>query len=353
MTRFADSWASAIVTLVIGLCLLFGLPELLDDFMLIQITIYIVMSILALSLAFIWGYGGILCFGQAAFFGLGAYTYAIAMPNMGDSTAPFLLSIIIPALFALALGYVMFYGKLSDVYMGVITLTVTLILFSLVNSTAGPEWTIGSAPLGGFNGIPSIPPLNIPGNVDDTLGPLGLFNLSFGLLLAIYLGLRWLISSKVGRVIIAIKENEQRAQLLGYDVRLFKLFTFTLGGAIAGLSGCLFANWGSFTSPTVFSLAQSALVIIWVIVGGLGTLVGPVIGCIAIQALAIEIGTQQTFNSNLVLGAILIIFVLLVPKGVVPSIGMLVDKLIPRPKRERPAGETPPIDMTNGTKIKP
>jgi ABC-type branched-subunit amino acid transport system permease subunit len=339
MNRFAKSWQSAALTLSIGVALLFVLPLVLDDYTLIQVTIYAVMAILGVSLGFIWGFGGILCFGQAAFFGLGAYTYAIAVVNLGDSTLPFLLSIVVPALFAALLGYVIFYGRLSDVYMGVITLTVTLILFNLVNSTAGPEWKIGKAPLGGFNGIPSIPTLNIPGQPDEVLGPRAIFSLTFVCLLMVYLGLRVLIDSKIGRVMIAAKENEQRVLLLGYDARAYKLFCFTLGGAIAGLAGCLFANWGAFTSPTIFGLAMSAQIIIWVIVGGLGTLVGPVVGAVAIQWLTTAIGTQQTFNSNLVLGVILVVFVLLVPRGIVPSLGDLIDTLARRRKRG-PASES-------------
>ncbi len=335
MNRFAKSWVSAALSLTIGIALLLGLPGVMDEYTLIQVTIYAVMAILAVSLAFIWGYGGILCFGQAAFFGLGSYTYALAVINMGDSTVPFLLAITVPALFAALLGYVIFFGRLSDVYMGVITLTVTLILFNLINSTAGPEWKIGTAALGGFNGIPAIPTLNFPGQPGKLLSPKDLFSLTLICLLTVYLGLRVLISSKIGRVIIAAKENEQRVLLLGYDARAYKLFTFTLGGAIAGLAGCLFANWGAFTSPTIFGLAQSAQIIIWVIVGGLGTLVGPVVGCVAIQWLTMQIGTQQTLNSNLVLGAILVVFVLLVPRGIVPSLGDLGEWLFRRSRRRK------------------
>jgi ABC-type branched-subunit amino acid transport system permease subunit len=341
VNRFAKSWISAAVSLAVGVALLFGLPGVLDDYTLIEVTIYAVMSILGVSLAFIWGFGGILCFGQAAFFGLGAYTYAIGVMNTGDSTVPFLLAIVVPALFAALLGYVIFYGRLSDVYMGVITLTVTLILFNLINSTAGPEWRIGSAPLGGFNGIPAIPTLNWPGQQDEVLSPKDLFYVTFTCLLLVYLGLRVLIASKVGRVIVAAKENEQRVLLLGYDARVYKLFSFTLGGAIAGLAGCLFANWGAFTSPTIFGLAQSAQIIIWVIVGGLGTLIGPIVGCVLIQWLTSQIGTQQVFNSNLVLGGILVVFVLLVPRGIVPTIGDLIDmawrRLRPSAKAVKPA----------------
>jgi len=348
VNRFAQSWMSAALVLAIGVALMFGLPGVMDDYTLLQGTIYAVMALLGVSLGFIWGFGGILCFGQAAFFGIGSYTYAIAVVNMGDSTVPFMLAIAVPALFAAILGYVIFFGRLSDVYMGVITLTVTLILFNLINSTAGPEWKIGVAPLGGFNGIPGIPTLNYPGKVDQALSPLELFYLTMACLLITYLGLRCLISSKIGRVIIAAKENEQRVLLLGYDARLYKLFSFTLGGAIAGLAGCLFANWGAFTSPTIFGLAQSAQIIIWVIVGGLGTLVGPMVGCIAIQWLTTQIGTQQIFNSNLVLGGILVVFVLLVPRGVIPSLGIALEwlwtRLMPRESSSSPQTVTaPPI----------
>jgi ABC-type branched-subunit amino acid transport system permease subunit len=339
LSRFSKSWKSAAVSLAIGVIMLIALPRVLDDFALVQATVYAVMAILALSLGFVWGFGGILCFGQSAFFGLGAYTYAIAVTNMGDSTVPFMLAIVLPAAFAAVLGYLIFYGRLSDVYMGVITLTVTLILFNVVNSTAGPEWKIGNAPLGGFNGIPNIAPLNTPGNIDDVISPRGLFELSLGALLGVYLLLRVLIAFKVGRVIVASKENEQRLLLLGYDSRVYKLFTFVLGAAIAGLAGCLFANWGAFTSPGIFGLAQSAQIIIWVIVGGLGTLVGPVVGCVAIQWLTTQIGTQQTINSNLVLGAILVVFVLMVPKGIVPSIGELGLKLFGAARRGRSASD--------------
>lgn len=341
MNKFAHSSFDAVVTATIGLALMIALPGILDDFDLIQATLFIVMSILAVSLGFIWGFGGILCFGQASFFGLGVYTYSVAALNFGDSTLPVVLSVLVPAAFAVLMGYLMFYGRLSDVYMAVITLTMTLILFNLFNSTSGPEWTIGNAPLGGFNGIPSVPIISLPWNPGEVVSSRGMFYLSLGVLLLVYLGLRGVLASKVGRVIVAIRENEQRALLLGYDVRAYKLFTFTLGGAIAGLAGCLFANWGSYASPTIFGLAQSAQIIIWVIVGGHGTLVGPIVGCVVIQWLTAQIGTQQTFNANLVLGVILVSFVLIAPKGLVPGIGQIFERLRSRRIAAKLAQPTP------------
>ncbi len=307
-----------------GLLLMFGLPMVVELFGLVQATVFLVMAILALSQGFIWGYGGIMSFGQSAFFGLGGYTYAVAVLNLGDSSVPALLAILVPAGFAALLGYFMFYGRISDAYVGVITLTVTVILFNVMNSTAGDIYHIGAAQLGGFNGMPSVPPLNWPGDPSNALDPEALWYVTAGLLIVVYALLRAILASRFGRVVVAIRENETRATLLGYDPRLYKLIVFAIGGAIAGLAGCLFTNWGGFISPTVFGLAQSAQIIIFVLLGGLGTLLGPILGAVAIQYLISIIGSQQTLNANLLLGVILVGFVLLVPQGVVPAVRSLL-----------------------------
>lgn len=331
---------------MVGLAFMLLTPRIAELDTVLNLTVYMTMAILALSLGLIWGYGGILCFGQSAFFGLGAYAYAIAMFNIGESTLPFLLAIVLPAAFAALLGYFMFYGRISDVYLGVITLTVTLILFNSVNSTAGPEFHIGAARLGGFNGIPGIPPLNWPFNKNAPIDLEGMFYLSTASLLLTYFGLRLLLASQFGRVTVGIRENERRAELLGYDPRAYKLATFTIGGALAGFAGCLFVNWGNFVSPTIFGLAQSAQIIIWVIVGGRGTLIGPVIGCIGIQWLSAALGANQPSggsdwwskifaNAPLILGIILIAFVLLVPKGLVPTFADIAVSLRRRRQRGR------------------
>lgn len=343
--------------LPIGACLILGLaamtilPFALETFTLMELTVYVIMSILALSLGFIWGYGGILCFGQAAFFGLGSYAYAIAVINFGESTGAFLVAILVPTLFALALGYFIFFGRISDVYLGVITLTVTLILFNLTNSTSGEQYHIGAAAIGGFNGIPSIPTLNVPGLPDQVIGPETLFVVCVALLMLTYIGLRLLLNSHFGRVVVALRENELRVDLLGYDSRKYKLAAFAIGGGIAGLAGCLFANWGAFTSPTVFSLTQSALVIIWVLVGGVGTLLGPIIGCFFVQWLTSYLGGLGIVSPNLLLGAVLIGFVLLLPKGIVSLFnnGRLL-RLLSRAKPASAAATTsPPAGKTRAT----
>lgn len=320
MSSSFSNLRASLSALILAAIAMVVMPMIYNEYEILQMTIFVILAILALSLAFIWGFGGILSFGHAVFFGLGAYSYAIAAINFGETTSALLLALAVPAAFAALLGYFMFYGRISDVYLGAITLTVTLIFFKVVNSTAGPQYRIGDAPLGGFNGIPSVPRLTVPGFPDLKLGTIPLFSLSVTLLALTYVGLRMLIASDFGRIVIAVKENESRAELLGYDARLYKLLTFVIGGAIAGLAGCLYANWGSYTDPSVFALSQSVQIIIWVVVGGVGTLVGPVIGCFFIQWLTSYLTTVNLVNKDVILGAILALVVLLLPKGLVPSV---------------------------------
>jgi ABC-type branched-subunit amino acid transport system permease subunit len=313
-------------TAVCGLALAFVLPSLVEVFVLVDLTAYVVMAILALSLALVWGYAGILCFGQSAFFGIGGYAYALGVLNLGESTIPLFLGIAVPMIFAAVLGYFLFYGRVGDIYLGVITLCVSLILFNLVNSMSGTEYKIGSVPIGGHNGIPGVPPINLPGYSSIQLGYEGSFQLSLIVLVLVYVGLHILLASNFGRVVVSIRLNELRTELLGYDARLYKLIVFTIGAGIAGVAGVLFANWGSFVGPTVFSILFSAQLIIWIMVGGLGTLIGAVVGAFAIQWLTTWLGTSKLVDPNIFLGAVFIMFVLLVPNGIQPK---LLDVLRP------------------------
>ena len=302
-----------------GLAILFGAPQLVGTYGLVQLTLFAAVAIFALSQGFVWGFAGIMSFGQATFLGLGAYAYAVAAIDMGESTVPVLVSVAVPMLFAAALGYFMFYGRISDAYIGVITLTVSVILFQLMNATSGSQYHIGQAELGGFNGMPSVPPINVPGMPDDQLDQTGIWYVAMGGLVAVYALLRALLASRFGRVVVAIRENETRAQLIGYDPRLYKLLSFTISAGIAGLAGCVYVNWGGFISPTVFGLSMSAQVIIFVLVGGLGTLLGPILGAVLIQGLINAAGGQSTVDPNLGLGVILVAFVLLIPQGLLPT----------------------------------
>ena len=241
---------------LLGLVLMVGLPNVLDLYDLLQVTVYIIYAILGSQPRFHLGLWRNFVLGHSAFFGLGAYTYAIAAINIGESTAPMVMAILLPAGLASGLGYFMFYGRISDVYVGVITLTLTLIFYNVVNSTAGAEYHIGGALIGGYNGIPNIPSLNFPLSPDDTLDPTGMFILCMAVLMVVYLGLHGLLATRFGRVLVAIRENEQQVEFLGYDARLHKLVAFSVGGAIAGLAGCLF-RVGAITSARGFSASSN------------------------------------------------------------------------------------------------
>jgi len=329
---------NGVVAVIVGAVLLLAAPLAVATYTLTVLSIY---AILALSLGLVWGFGGILCFGQGAFFGLGAYAYAIAAMNLGESTLPFLAGIAVPFLFAAALGAMMFYGRLSDVYLAVITLVVTLILFKFMNSTAGPEYVIGDARLGGYNGIPGFQTLNVPGDPGAYIYGDALYYFTAAVLLVVYLLVRWLLATPFGRVAVAIRENEQRVELLGYDARLRKTLLFAIGGAIAGLAGVLFASWAEIVTPRLFSLSQSAEIIIWCIVGGSGTLVGPVVGAILLGYLKFLLGQQQLIDNTLVLGVVLVVFVLVLPRGLVPALlgafaaGARIGRRTPRRRRPR------------------
>jgi urea transport system permease protein len=307
----------AIIVTIVTAILIWIMPFIISTY---TLTVLIIYGMLGLSLGLIWGFGGILCFGQAAFFGLGAYTYAIAAINFGESTIPMLLAVLVPAIFAALLGAMMFYGRLTDVYLGVITLVVTLILFKFINSTAGPQYVIGNARLGGFNGIPGFQTLNIPGRPDDYIWGDSYFYVCAILLAVVFFLVSALLRSSFGRIAVGIRENETRMSLMGYDVRARKTVLFAAGAAIAGLAGALFANWGEIVTPSLFSLGQSAEIIIWCIVGGLGTRLGPIIGAAGLAYLKFLLGQQMLIDNTLITGLILVLFVLFLPKGIVPAI---------------------------------
>ncbi|HMN64142.1 MAG TPA: branched-chain amino acid ABC transporter permease [Burkholderiaceae bacterium] len=283
-------------------------------------TVLLIWALFALSLGMMWGYAGLLSFGHSAYFGLGAYAYAISAVNMGESTVPLLLAVLVPAACAAVVGAMMFYGRISDVYMGVITLVFTLILFKFMSATAGDAYRIGDARLGGFNGIPGFPTLNLPGFPDVSLYGVPTYYVCAAALLLCYLVCRWILARSFGRVLVGIRENEARCELMGYDVPLYKTAIFTISAGMAGLAGCLFANWAEIVTPGLFSLGQAAEVLIWVIVGGLGTLIGPILGAMALGMVKLLLGQQTLIDNSLVLGAILIVVVLALPRGVLPTL---------------------------------
>lgn len=319
----AERITPAEIAVLVAITALIGvLPIMLDPFDTVQVTLFLVFSLLALSLDLIWGMAGVLSFGQAALFGVGAYAYGIVGINTNFTIGGLLAGMAAASVLAAIIGYVAFYGRVSSIYFAVITLTATLILAQVAGHTAGPEYAVGSAHIGGYNGMINIPSLgpDPPGRNNNALGPEAFLRVVGWLLLGALILARLIGTFHFGRTLIAIRENERRVELTGYDVRWRKLAVFTISGALAGLAGGLFASWGNFVNPEEFSLPQSALVVIWVLVGGRGTLYGPILGAIAVQYLTASIGQAGASFTTLVLGLVLVAIVLLFRRGLAPGL---------------------------------
>ena len=265
------------------------------------LAVYMIYGILALSLTLIWGYAGIMSFGQTAFFGIGAYAYGAIGLNWINRTqqthAALVGGLVAAALLAAVVGYFMFYGRISDVYASIITLALTLVLFAFAVSTGGDEWVIGVARFGGFNGMFGqgessqnianfqIPPVTVwlPGMAEpfqfkiNRESAAGYF-LVLGASVLVYVVVRWLLRVRLGRVAIGIRENEARVASLGYDTRFYKFALFTIAGAIAGLAGILFAAWGRFVNPDRFGLGFASSTVVYVLLGGRTSLLGGFVG---------------------------------------------------------------------------
>ena len=288
---------------------------------------------MAMGLCLVWGYGGMLSFGQTLFFGIGGYAYGVLAINLGGESGATVLALLIALLVAGAvaalLGYFMIWGQVGGVFFGIVTLSAALVLAFFLGQTAGPEWHIGSARLNGFNGMGGLASLNIPWIGDDPLifDGLPLYYLVISLLLVAYLGLRILLNSRFGNVIVAIREDPQRAELLGYDIRKYQLATFVIGSMLAGLSGVLYTSWGQFITPASVGLPAAAMPIIWVAFSGrsdiTATLVGTFLVLWTFQILTVY--SQQA--ALLLMGAMLLCTVIVAPQGFVIGVVQSVKRV--------------------------
>ena len=310
-------WWASVAAVTIALMVL---PSYLRISQINGISKLFPLGLLAVSMGFMWGFAGMLSFGQTAFFGLGGYVYAVLALYSGHTGWPLAVAIVLPMLFALLLGYFMIYGRISDIYFSVVTLVVTLILEKAIRSTSGDQYTVLGVRLNGQNGIPTVPSLQLPIEFKTELH--AIFYLAAGLLVLVYVGLRLLLTTKFGRALVGIRENPRRMELLGYDVRRYRLGVFVLCSGIAALAGVLRAVWGNYVGPQMFDLNQAGQVVIWVIVGGRSTLLGPIVGAAGVQYLAAWLGTQAVGQISLILGLLLMLTVLLFSQGLVPSVAL-------------------------------
>jgi len=305
--------------------LAFAYPLTTNQYAVLTTTVLFVWVFLSLSLSVIWGYTGIFSFGQTAFFGIGGYTFGVIginlLPITGGTNLALIAAIVLPAVLAALIGYFMFYGRVSGVYVAIITLATTLILELLFSRTAGQQYAIGQAQLGGYNGMTGIPTLVLgAGPLSMELDALGMYYFVLGLLVATYLALRYVLNSNYGYVMVATRESQDRTEMFGYDIRLVKLQVFTVAGGLAGLGGALYASTGNFISPPVMGLAFAALPVIWITVGGRTTIIGAIVGTLGLRYFGNQLAAAGSEYATIFLGIVLLVAVLLLPDGVVPTL---------------------------------
>jgi urea transport system permease protein len=184
---------------------------------------------------------------------------------------------------------------------------------------------VGSARLNGFNGMTGMPPLTIPWfGGDIVLFPdVQLYYVILALLVVVYLGLRILVNSRFGNVLVAIRENPERAEMLGYDVRKYQLIAFIIGSSLAGLSGVLYTSWGQYITPSSMGLTAAALPVVWVAVGGRSDLTATLVGTFAVLSVFQTLTIYGSQYALVVMGALLVVVVLFAPQGLIPGIAGL------------------------------
>lgn len=275
----------------------------------------LIFGILALSLDFLWGKAGVLSFGQAAFFGIGAYAVAIVGPRIGGGNA-FLFGLVtglaVAAVVAGAVGYFLLYGGVRGPYLTIVTLALSLvaerIAIGWAEVTGGDAGLLGSPP----------PGLAVPGFAAKLDTPMGQYFLVIVLLGACVFGIiRWCHGSR-GMVLAAVQDNELKLRALGYDTAGWLLGVFVASSMIAALAGSLYAGVSGFVAPDLVGLLLSTQAIVWVAVGGRGTLYGPILGAFFVTRLQSEISSISYALWPLIMGIFFVAFVFVFPEGLLP-----------------------------------
>lgn len=312
--------------------LLFLVPLFADDWSVSQLGQYLTFGILAMSLSFIWGQVGILCFGQAIFFGMGAYLMGLTTLEKftwfgGSQAVGMLLATLGPAVAAYILGKLLFVGRgLSGAFFAIVTLCAAVVVQIVAQHTDF---------IGGFDGLLNIPPLVANWRVgDEFLSTNETFYVVLGSALIIYLLALFIQRSPLGVVLAAIRNNEDRTASFGYRTTNYKVLAFTISGAMAGYAGALFAAQFGFVSPAVTGMALSTEVLIWVAVGGRGVLLAAFLGVVLVRSVESFLSSSLGPYWLLTLGAFFILTVVAMPEGI---FGRLLK--LPLPKAWRNPGD--------------
>jgi branched-chain amino acid transport system permease protein len=305
------------------------LPLLTGQYGLDLVTKIMVYAVFALSLELLVGASGMVCFGQAAFFGIGAYAAVLLSPASEAASLLWLLPVCIvaAALYAMAVGALSLRTK--GVYFIMVTLAFAQMAYYVVHDT----------PLGGGTDGIYLTMKPVMGAWLDLDGALALYFFTLACLVATFAFLAVLLRSRFGRALAGIRVNEQRMRATGFSTYPYKLAAFTLSGGIAGLAGFLFAVKDGFVNPELMSWHLSGAVLIMIILGGLGHLRGALIGAFAFALLQEFFKSEAVFGAfakhwHLGLGLTIIASVALLPRGLVGLPGQWRERLV---GRSRPA----------------
>lgn len=317
-----------------------ALPSFInDDFLLNRIDRYLVLGMVSVALSLSWGYAGILNLGQAMSFGLGSYCMAMGLKlrtipvhtgaeglpdfmvwNNVESlpwiwqpfysmTFAIVAGIFVPVILAAVLSWFMFRGRVTGVYVAIITLATLVVVNLLI---IDQQWATG-----GFNGITDLAQLELFGITFDAYSSNTYYLIAICMTVCLFLALA-VTKSKAGLILQAIRDQESRVLFFGYDVALFKSMIFCISAGIAGLAGMLYTIVMEFASPTFLGVQLSLSIVIWCAVGGRQSLVGALLGAIVVAGMQGALSESETFLDTwtLVMGALFVLVVLFLPNGI-------------------------------------
>jgi urea transport system permease protein len=322
-----------------------GSPLAIPDYIVPLLGKYLCFAMLALSLDLVWGYAGILSLGHGAFFALGGYAMGMYLMRQigtrGVYQNPVLpdfmvflnwqelpwfwwgfdhfawamaMVVLVPGVFAFIFGWLAFRSRVTGVYLSIITQAMTyalwLAFFRNDMGFGGNNGLTDFKDLLGFN-------LQLPGT------RLGLYIASAVGLAVAYLVCRFITTSKLGRVLLAVRDAESRVRFLGYSVTGAKLFVFTVSAVLAGIAGALYVPQVGIINPSEFSPANSIEIAIWVSVGGRGTLAGAALGAVLVNLAKSWLTGAAPEIWLFFLGALFVLTTLVFPRGIVGILGQL------------------------------
>jgi branched-chain amino acid transport system permease protein len=268
-------------------------------------------AVAAVSVDLLWGYTGILTFGQSAFFGIGVYTVALALAYYVEGSlatiGAIVLALCAAALIGAAVGWLSFFDGASPIYVAIVTLALPVVFTQIILS--------GGAYTGSSSGLPiAVPAFSLT----------AWYWLSGALLLVVALGAYVLVSSDAGLLLMAIRENEERCRYLGLRTARVKIRLLAVCGAIAALAGAGYVLFGSVAAHSYGDFVFGTELVVWTALGGRGTLIGPIFGTVAVNYVSALLGGNLPFVWLLFVGFAFVLIVVYLPQGLVPAIGAVL-----------------------------